>query len=279
MISVSGAPAAAAALEHLEAAVRRAEQPGRLARFLGAAPLEDEAMYAYDHVGAVLRVAQLLKPLATQGWLVLPAVRFEGSPSDELDFFVLSPLGEAYALLTQGYPEQRVRADRKDLHAGGYVDALPATVRARTRRVTDLLQSAKVPHAQVTPVLVITAAQSLRAPRKSLPLIVSEATLVRQLRRREAERALAGGKPLARDERLLTPQFWRETPGFDANAYRAHLSMYGRLRRQVNLLPLVRLGWRVAVLVGMLAIFLGTLIWFGYAHPDELVMPERMFFN
>lgn len=240
LISTTGAPATASALQRLQQAYDGDRQPGRWGALVGASILTTKAAAAYDHVLAMQRMERVLRPLVKRGWLILPSLRFEGYENDEIDFFVLSPLGSVYTMLVQRYANGRMRANLSEIRGRGFRDSLPQAIRDRSQRVESLLKDALVPYVSLTPTVVLVDVERLRAVKSRVSLAVADWQLVRELLAREERRRSFGEEAAIQDWRLLTPEFWQERVAFDPDAYKSNLVLFAQLRRLLGISAVVR---------------------------------------
>lgn len=234
LLSVTGAPADASALSRFQEAYDSENQPRSWSMLLGRVGLKSKAAAAFDRVRAQRIVARQLKPLAAEGWLVLPSVRFEGDEADELDFFLLSPSGQAYTLLVQRYAGARMKASGSEVYSSGYRESLPQAVQDRSHRVRALLEDKGVKIAGLTPTAVLVDVESLRYWGPKSVIVTPDWKLVGALRKRERELQERSAAIAVRDERLLSPEFWSEAKPFLLSEYKANQKLHRRVFDQIT---------------------------------------------
>ena len=257
LLSVAGAPADASALAHFQQAHDSESQLHRWSFLLGKASLPEASAMAFDRTLAVRTVARQLKPLAKQGWLVLPSIRFEGCVTDEIDFFLLSPSGQAYALLVQRYARARMKVSGTEAYGNGYRDSLPQAVQDRAERIRMLLKEKDVPVIGLTPTAVLVDVEKLRYWGPRSVLVTPDWKLIRALRKRERLLQKDGSAKLVRDERLLSQQFWGEEANFSLEQYQRDLNLHRRVASRLVWGRAFQHVW-ISILVGAGA---GLAIW------------------
>jgi hypothetical protein len=215
----------------------------RVQRLFGVRPLRADARSWYLGVLGELRVARELAGLGPE-WTVLHSVPV-GDRGSDIDHVVIGPTG-MFTINSKFHERQRVWVGGGTLKVGGYPTQHLRNSLHEGERATALMSRAAGEVVEVTPLVVIVAAESITFGSKRPVVSVTSVARLRGLLRRSRsrldwEQCQYLGAVAERPSTWSTRPLVATSPTLSAE--------FERLQREMSSASLVRMSWALGLLV------------------------------